>query len=157
MRFSRAHPPACHPVRSRTVGPSARRLHVDGERGQPLAIGSTGDADLCAAVAPSGAASDAVTVDGETGTESTATFTAPLEVTELQTTTIVEGTGDPVKAGDLVQFALSAFDGTTGEKLGAQGYNDDLLPVQVSAASGLGQAIGCATTGSRSGHGLPGR
>ena len=109
----------------------------------------TGDADLCAAVAPSGAASEAVTVDGEPGTESTATFTTPLEVPELQTTTVVEGDGDPVQAGDLVQFALSAFDGTTGEKLGAQGYNDDLLPVQVSAASGLGQAIGCATTGSR--------
>jgi peptidylprolyl isomerase len=106
-------------------------------------------ADLCGALVASGAASEAVTVDGEAGEESTATFTAPLEVDQLESTVIDEGSGDAAQAGDLVQFALSAFDATTGEKLGAQGYNDDFLPQQISPDSVLGQVVGCAKPGSR--------
>lgn len=105
--------------------------------------------DLCSAIVESGAASESVTVEGATGTESTATFTAPLEVDQLQSTVVDEGSGDPIEAGDLVQFALSAYDATTGEKLGAQGYNDDLLPQQISPDSVLGQVVGCAKPGSR--------
>ncbi|MGZ8803972.1 MAG: FKBP-type peptidyl-prolyl cis-trans isomerase, partial [Microbacterium sp.] len=64
-------------------------------------------ADLCEAAAPSGAASDAVTVEGEVGEESTATFEFPLEITELQTTVVEEGAGDPAEAGQLVTYALT--------------------------------------------------
>lgn len=106
-------------------------------------------ADLCGAIVESGAASEAVTVDGDTGTESTATFDTPLEVDQLQSTQLDEGSGDPAQAGELVQFALSAFDATSGDKLGAQGYNDDLLPQQISPDSVLGQVVGCAKPGSR--------
>lgn len=106
-------------------------------------------ADLCAAAVASGAVSESVTVEGETGTESTATFETPLAIEELQSTVIDEGSGDPAVAGDLVQFALSAYDATSGEKLGAQGYNDDLLPQQISPDSVLGQVVGCAKPGSR--------
>ncbi|WP_345802032.1 FKBP-type peptidyl-prolyl cis-trans isomerase [Microbacterium sp. AZCO] len=110
---------------------------------------ASASADLCSAKVAPGAASDAVTVDGKAGTESTATFTAPLEVTELQSTQLDEGSGDKLQAGDIVQFALSAFDATSGEKLGAQGYNNDLLPQQISPDSALGQVVGCAKPGSR--------
>ncbi|WP_133545321.1 FKBP-type peptidyl-prolyl cis-trans isomerase [Microbacterium sp. BK668] len=110
---------------------------------------ATTAADLCGAQVDPGSASDSVTVDGAAGTEATATFTSPLEVSELQATQIDEGTGDALQSGDLVQFALSAFDASTGEKLGAQGYNDDLPPQQISPDSVLGQVVGCAKPGSR--------
>ena len=43
--------------------------------------------DLCSAIVASGDASESVTVDGEAGTESTATFETPIEIiTEPQTT-----------------------------------------------------------------------
>jgi len=106
-------------------------------------------ADLCGAKVASGAASDSVTAEGEVGTEPTATFTAPLEITEPQSSVIEEGSGDQAEAGDLLQFGLSAFDATSGEKVAAQGYNDDLLPQQISPESGVGQLLGCPKPGSR--------
>ena len=107
-------------------------------------------ADLCDAAAPSGDASDAVKVEGELGAESTATFATPLEITKLERTVIDEGSGDPVKAGDLVQYALTAFNAETGEKLGSVGYAEsELLPQQISADNPLGQVIGCSAPGSR--------
>ncbi len=66
-------------------------------------------ADLCGAKVASGAASDAVTAEGEVGAEPTATFTAPLEVTEPQSTVIEEGSGDEAESGDLIQIGLSAY------------------------------------------------
>ncbi|MEU1972356.1 FKBP-type peptidyl-prolyl cis-trans isomerase [Microbacterium sp. NPDC019599] len=121
----------------------------------PSATATTA-ADLCAAQAPSGDAVEAVTVDGEVGEESTAEFETPLEIAELQTTAVEEGSGDPAVAGDLLTLALSAFNAETGEKLASQGYNDDLLPQQVSPDSALGQLVGCAKPGSRYVSAFPG-
>jgi len=107
-------------------------------------------ADLCDAAAPSGAASEAVTVEGAVGEESTATFTAPLEITELQTTVIEEGSGDPTEAGQLVQYALTAFNADTGEMLGSIGYTENpVLPAQISPDNPIGQVLGCASPGTR--------
>lgn len=119
----------------------------------PDATGSPSAApaqDLCAAAAPSGAASEAVTVDGTVGEESTATFTAPLDIPEVQTTVIATGSGDPVEAGQLVTYALTAFSADTGEQIGSIGYGDSpLLPAQISADNPVGQVLGCATPGTR--------
>jgi peptidylprolyl isomerase len=91
-----------------------------------------------------------VTVDGTAGAESTATFTFPLEIPTLQTTVVEEGSGDPVESGQLVTYALSAFDAETGEKLGSIGYDDNpVLPVQISPDNPVGQILGCATPGTR--------
>lgn len=110
----------------------------------------TAAADLCAAVAPSGEASESITVDGEFGEQSTATFTSPLEVTELQSTVVVEGEGDPVASGELVTYALTAFNAETGEQLGSFGYDDNpVLPQQISPDNPLGQLLGCASPGTR--------
>lgn len=106
--------------------------------------------DLCDAQVDSGPETESVTVEGEVGQKSTATFTAPLEVTELQSTVIEEGSGDPVAAGDLVTLGFSAYSAETGEELGAFGYADSpQLPQQISAESSLGQMFGCATPGTR--------
>lgn len=106
--------------------------------------------DLCSVATASGAATDAVTVDGDPGTISNATFESPLEVDALQSKIIHEGSGDPVADGDLITYALSAFDAETGERLADNGYGPgELLPVQITAQHPLGQLFGCAGAGSR--------
>ncbi|GAA1659144.1 FKBP-type peptidyl-prolyl cis-trans isomerase [Microbacterium flavum] len=117
----------------------------------PTASGSASAAvDLCDARAASGDASKAVSVSGDFGSPGTATFTAPLEVPALQSTVITEGSGTPLKAGDFVSYAMTAYDAQTGEKLGEVGYNPaELLPQQVSADSPLGQIFGCGAPGER--------
>lgn len=120
---------------------------------QPTASGSptaTAAADLCDAMVDSGPATESVTVEGEVGQKSTATFTAPIEIDELQSTVVTEGTGEPVAAGDIVSYALSAFSAETGEELGSFGYGDTpALPQQISADSPLGQLLGCSAPGTR--------
>lgn len=111
---------------------------------------SSSPVDLCSAAAASGAESEAVTVTGDFGTEPTATFAAPLKVTEAQTTVLIKGSGDPIKAGDLINFGLTAFDVDSGAKLGSLGYTPgEVLPAQISPDNPLGQVFGCATPGSR--------
>ncbi|MCR2764750.1 FKBP-type peptidyl-prolyl cis-trans isomerase [Microbacterium sp. zg.B48] len=106
--------------------------------------------DLCEAKAPSGAAAEAVTVEGAAGEEAAATFDFPLEIPELQSTVIEEGSGDPVEAGQLVRFALTGFSAETGENIGAIGYGETpLLPAQISPDNPIGQILGCATPGTR--------
>ncbi|QEW02619.1 FKBP-type peptidyl-prolyl cis-trans isomerase [Microbacterium lushaniae] len=112
--------------------------------------------DLCAAAAPSGAVSDSVTVEGEIGAPATATFSAPLEVVELERTVVTEGSGDAAAAGDYVAYALTAFDATSGQELAAAGYDAPLQPQQISPDNPLGQVLGCATPGSRVVAALPG-
>ncbi|MDP3952633.1 FKBP-type peptidyl-prolyl cis-trans isomerase [Microbacterium sp.] len=118
--------------------------------------GSTGDdaetpaADLCSAAVESGDASDGVSVEGDFGTASTATFELGTKVDAAERTVLSEGDGDTIAEGDDVSYALSAFDGDTGERLGDAGYTEgELLPAALTADAPLGQLIGCASVGSR--------
>ena len=98
---------------------------------------------------------ESLTVDGEVGEPSTATFDAPLEVPELQSLQIAEGDADPIEAGDYINYAMTAYDAESGEELGQLGYNEgELLPAAVAPES-LGQYIGCASPGSRFVIGFP--
>ena len=113
---------------------------------------SSGAADLCdAAVAP-GDASNAVKVNGDVGTASTVTFTAPLDVSEVHATGVAEGTAARAKSGDLVSYALSAFDAATGTQLPDTpiGYEPgELLPAPISPDSPLASILGCGAPGER--------
>lgn len=118
--------------------------------------GSTGGdddgtaADFCSGTVESGTAAEDVTVEGDFGTASTATFEHGLQVDEAQRSVVAEGDGDEIAEGDYVSYALSAFDGDSGERLGDAGYTaGELLPVQLTADAPMGQLIGCATVGSR--------
>ena len=112
---------------------------------------------LCEAAAPSGEASEGVTVDGEFGATSTATFELGQSVDAVQRTVITEGDGDELADGQWVSYALSAFDADSGDRLGDAGYVDgELLPAQLTSASSLSQIIGCAPVGSRLSVVLPG-
>jgi hypothetical protein len=112
--------------------------------------------DLCAAAAPTGTVSDAVVVEGDFGVAPTLAFNAPAEVTTPERTVVIEGDGDEVAAGDYISYALTAYDATTGEQLGALGYNPgEVTPVQISPDSALGAFFGCATVGTRVAVALP--
>lgn len=118
--------------------------------------GSTGEdtkapaADLCSAAVESGDASDGVSVDGDFGTASTATFELGAQVEAAERTVLSDGDGETIADGDYVRYALSAFDGDTGERIGDAGYTDgELLPAALTADAPLGQLIGCANVGSR--------
>lgn len=116
----------------------------------PDASPSAAPGDLCSAAAPSGAASEAVTVDGEIGQQPTAAFTSPLDIPAAQRTVLVEGEGDPVADGEFVRYALTAYSADTGALLGAVGYNEgELLPQAISPSNPLGTILGCATPGTR--------
>ncbi|KQZ82206.1 peptidylprolyl isomerase [Microbacterium sp. Root166] len=110
---------------------------------------TTAAADLCSVAAPSGAVSDSITVGGEVGTEATAEFEAPLEITSAERTVAVEGDGDPIADGDLITYAATIFDASTGEVLEADGYDTTIPPVSVTVGSGADQFFGCAPIGSR--------
>lgn len=119
-----------------------------GDAATPSASASV--VDLCDAQAASGEASESITVEGEAGAVSTASFTSPLEVTDLEVTVLSEGSGDAVASGDFISYALTAYDAETGEKLIDTGYADgELLPAQISADNPLGQLLGCGAPGER--------
>lgn len=106
--------------------------------------------DLCVATIESGDASESVEIDGEYGAVSTATFELGQTVENAERTVVTEGDGAVIADGDFVQYALSAFDGDSGDRIGDAGYAAaELLPAQLTADAPMGQLIGCATVGSR--------
>jgi hypothetical protein len=106
-------------------------------------------ADLCAAAAPPGAASEAVTVEGAVGEVSTLTFEAPLEIDRVQASVIHEGSGEPVESGQLITYAFTSYRADNGQKIGSIGYGTPQWPVQISPESQLGLIFGCASPGTR--------
>ncbi len=120
---------------------------------------STADAaaDLCSVEAASGEVSDSVSIDGAFGEVSTATFELGQTATAVERTVVSEGDGEQIVDGDVVSYALSAFDADSGDRLGDAGYEDgSLLPAAITSDSSLGQIIGCATVGTRLSVVLPG-
>lgn len=103
--------------------------------------------DLCDVAAPSGAASDAIVVDGQVGSPASITLPGPLSITGTERTVIVQGDGEQIDGRSLIDYAMTVFDATTGAPLQSQGY-DGSPPVPVGAAS-IGEFVGCATVGSR--------
>jgi len=132
---------------------TAATLLLAGCAGTEGATGEDSDnaaTDLCSATVESGSAAEGVTVEGDFGAASTATFELGQQVDEAQRTVISEGDGDTISDGDFVSYALSAFDGDTGERIGDAGYVDgELLPAGLTSDAPLGQLIGCASVGSR--------
>ncbi|MCR2816030.1 FKBP-type peptidyl-prolyl cis-trans isomerase [Microbacterium jiangjiandongii] len=134
-----------------------------------LLAGCTGSADpaeteteaadssaLCDAQLDAGAASDAVKAEGPVGEPPTVSFSAPLEIKEMETSVLVEGDGDRVSEGDYVNVAFVGLDAETATEMGAIGYVEGEMPVQqIGAQTGIGQFLGCATVGTRVAVALP--
>lgn len=115
---------------------------------EPQASGTP--ADLCSAAADAGPTSDAVVVEGDSGTPSTATFDEPITPEELEVTVVDEGDGDTVEAGEFITYAMTAYNGENGDELASIGFEEgELLPTQMSPESIFGQVFGCAAVGTR--------
>jgi FKBP-type peptidyl-prolyl cis-trans isomerase len=67
-----------------------------------------------------GSLSDGIEVEGEFAAPPKVTFTAPLEAEDLERSVLIEGDGEPTKAGDDVNAIVSAFSGTSGQQVFSQ-------------------------------------
>ncbi|WP_344091144.1 FKBP-type peptidyl-prolyl cis-trans isomerase [Microbacterium deminutum] len=86
---------------------------------------------------------------GDPGKVAKVTFTAPLDIKSAERTVVVEGKGDPIETGDIVNYAASIYDASTGKLIQSGGYDSAIPPVAVTVGSGADQFFGCATQGSR--------
>ncbi|WP_404443128.1 FKBP-type peptidyl-prolyl cis-trans isomerase [Microbacterium marinum] len=110
----------------------------------------TAAANLCDAAAASGSASDSVEVAGDVGEAAEATFDTPIAPEDLEVTVLDEGDGEAVEAGEFISYAMTAYNGETGEPLATVGYEPgELLPSQLSADTIQGQVFGCGHVGKR--------
>jgi len=110
----------------------------------------TAAANLCDAAAASGSASDSVKVSGDVGEAAEATFDTPIAPEDLEVTVLDEGDGEAVEAGEFISYAMTAYNGETGEPLATVGYEPgELLPSQLSADTIQGQVFGCGHVGKR--------
>lgn len=103
---------------------------------------------------PSGAASDAVTVEGDLGGVLTVTADYPLEVESTQRTELIAGEGEPVVDGMTVEFQYLVLNGATGETIedSHDYYADENVAfdyVSDTLMAGFEAALHCATAGSR--------
>jgi FKBP-type peptidyl-prolyl cis-trans isomerase len=121
-------------------------LVLAGCSGSPQPDDSESNAAACMDV-PSGSLSDGIAVEGDFAGSPTATFTAPLEAENLERTVVIEGEGEKTEAGDNVNAIVSAFSGTSGEKVFSQPATIKAGDETVFEAFLAG--IDCVPTGSR--------
>ena len=103
---------------------------------------------------------DSVTVKGDFGAEPTVTIASPTKVQKASVDDLIVGTGAPITAKNqpiVVDIAL--YDARTGQKIGATGFDKTTAASDVnslaSQAKPLGDALQCATAGSRLLVGFP--
>lgn len=98
-----------------------------------------------------GRASELVTADGRIGRQPDVDFPTPLVAATPERTVLESGEGEPIATGDVVDLEFSVLSGRTGELLGASQYTDDggaRFTIGTTAMA-LGEALACATPGSR--------
>lgn len=106
-------------------------------------------AENTACAVSSGPASDSITATGALNGAVTATVPAPLDVTRTERSTLIQGTGPALAAGQYAQLSITLFDGGTGQPLGKPintFASDSSTSLQVP---GLVSALQCVPEGSR--------
>ncbi len=71
----------------------------------------------------------------------------PSDVTSTERTVLVEGDGPEVTGTDIVDYALTVYDATSGGLISQEGYSGP--PQLPLAAATIGPILGCARVGSR--------
>jgi len=100
----------------------------------------------CEPVFEPGDASNAVTATGDVGNSPAVEFPTPLIAEETQRTVSTHGSGDSVSPGAAVLYTLVYYIGATGEAITE---STPVLGVASDTSLGLGEALQCATAGSR--------
>lgn len=124
------------------TGCAARPLTLGGPAPTPSPT-ATGEA-----CAEPGEASDAVVVSGDLGTAPVITARGPFSVDRVERTVVVEGSGEPVARGDLVEVAITILNATSGERAPGTASTRALLTDEATQP-GLLATILCSTPGSR--------
>jgi len=106
----------------------------------------------CAPVVPTGDAAGYVGASGAFGSPPKVDFPTPLQTDDAQQAVIDTGEGEPIAAGQIVDFQVSLFNGEDGELITASAYDDSEAPLRRTAGSEidlLAEAVQCALVGSR--------
>jgi peptidylprolyl isomerase len=94
-----------------------------------------------------------VSVTGDLGAAPAVTFPAPLTVDATQRAVAIEGTGDEVKPGDIVNFEVSIYNGTSGAMVSQSPYSGGGWgAIEVNDTKfipGLVRTLECVNEGSR--------
>ncbi len=104
--------------------------------------------------APSGAASDAVSVEGGFGEVPTIEFDGPLTSEATQRTILEQGEGEAAANGDTVVIEYTVLNGETGAELATTGFtgdNAERFPIDTESVQlvGFSLLLDCATPGTR--------
>ncbi|MET0714207.1 MAG: FKBP-type peptidyl-prolyl cis-trans isomerase [Mycetocola sp.] len=120
---------------------------------EPAPSGTTEPAALSCEDTPGGSAVDSVTVTGDFGAAPAVDFPEPLKVDATQRAVVIEGDGDEVKPGDMVNFDVSIFNGTSGAMVSQTAYSGGGWgAIEVNDTKfipGLVRTLECVNEGSR--------
>lgn len=118
---------------------------------RPLVLGSptpTPTASDDVGCAAPGSASDAVLASGALGASPVVTADGPFAVDRVERSVLLDGGGEPVGAGDLVEVTITIVNATSGDR--APGTASARVLLEAGATQpGLLATILCSTTGSR--------
>ncbi|MBX3194440.1 MAG: FKBP-type peptidyl-prolyl cis-trans isomerase [Microbacteriaceae bacterium] len=146
MRPSRLMAIALAPVLALSVAACTQ------EEEPPTEPGTIGT-DTPVACSPNGPVSDAISVSGDFDTEPEVDFSAPVSVTALQRTVLIEGDGAEVQDGAEVRVHFTLYNGDTGELIDSTGYDEggllDMIVDEKAYIPGLVKTVRCSNIGSR--------
>lgn len=107
---------------------------------------------VCEPIVPTGETAGYVEADGNFGTLPEVDFPTPLESEGTQQALLIEGEGDPISNGQIVDFQVVLLNGNDGEIITASAYDDAEAPLRRTAGSDidvLAEVLQCAQVGSR--------
>lgn len=114
----------------------------------------------CSTLPESSGLTNSVTVKGEFGREPSVTLALPTKVPKASVDDLIVGTGTAITAKNQpIVIDIALYDARSGQKLGATGFDGSTAVSDVntlaSQAKPLGDALRCATAGSRLLVGFP--
>ncbi|MGJ4843664.1 MULTISPECIES: FKBP-type peptidyl-prolyl cis-trans isomerase [unclassified Leifsonia] len=99
-----------------------------------------------------GTASNLITATGKLGSKPKVSFPTPIDTKTSQSTTLIDGSGEQVRKGQMVEIQYTLLDGETGATGSASSYSKSeptLIPVGATNIPGINDGLQCATVGSR--------
>jgi hypothetical protein len=106
----------------------------------------------CEPLIPTGTQPSYVEAEGAVLSAPDVSFPTPLLSRGAEQSVIVAGDGEPIEAGQPVDFQASLYDGESGEFITASEYDPESPPLRRTAGSGadvLSEVLKCASVGSR--------
>jgi hypothetical protein len=100
----------------------------------------------CEPAFSSGEASDLITANGDIGGSPRVAFPTPLIADDVQRSVTTRGDGEIVEPGAAVKYTVVYYIGATGEALSE---STPVLAAATEATLAIGEALQCATAGSR--------